>query len=346
MGHPAHVHLFKNFIWEMEKRGHEVKVTARDKDVTHQLLDAYHIPYEVVGKFVPGKIPVLKEWIYRSLKIAIIGRKFNADMYIGVLNPATAFAAWINRRFSLTFNDTEHAKFAKRVTFPFTDHILTPSCYIENIGKKQIRYVGYHELAYLHPHYFKPNPSILDEIGLKETDPFIIVRLVSWNAVHDENQSGLVDKIKLIQTLNHYRPVLISSEAELPEELKKYKIKISQEKILDLIHYSTLYLGEGATMASEAALCGTPSIYVSSLSGTMGNLNELEHIYGLVYSFSDSETALRKAEEILTDPESNTKWKIKQNQLMKEKIDVTSFMIQFIENYPASADEKRKISRS
>jgi predicted glycosyltransferase len=30
MGHPAHVHFFKNTIWELEKRGHEVKVTARD----------------------------------------------------------------------------------------------------------------------------------------------------------------------------------------------------------------------------------------------------------------------------------------------------------------------------
>ncbi|MDO9537119.1 MAG: hypothetical protein Q7J68_02245 [Thermoplasmata archaeon] len=41
MGHPAHVHLlqpgwlFKNTIWELEKQGHAVKVTARDKDVTN-----------------------------------------------------------------------------------------------------------------------------------------------------------------------------------------------------------------------------------------------------------------------------------------------------------------------
>ncbi len=33
MGHPAHVHSFRNAIRELEKRGHSVKVTARDKDV-------------------------------------------------------------------------------------------------------------------------------------------------------------------------------------------------------------------------------------------------------------------------------------------------------------------------
>jgi hypothetical protein len=33
IGHPAHVHFFKNAIRELEGRGHEVKVTARDKEV-------------------------------------------------------------------------------------------------------------------------------------------------------------------------------------------------------------------------------------------------------------------------------------------------------------------------
>lgn len=32
MGHPAHVHFWKNFIWEMEKQGHEFKVVVREKN--------------------------------------------------------------------------------------------------------------------------------------------------------------------------------------------------------------------------------------------------------------------------------------------------------------------------
>ncbi|WP_274925696.1 hypothetical protein [Methanogenium marinum] len=31
MGHPAHVHLFRNFISEMQNRGHEFLVTARKR---------------------------------------------------------------------------------------------------------------------------------------------------------------------------------------------------------------------------------------------------------------------------------------------------------------------------
>jgi predicted glycosyltransferase len=47
IGHPAHVHFFRNAIRELEKRGHSVKVTARDKDVALRLLEAYGIPYVV-----------------------------------------------------------------------------------------------------------------------------------------------------------------------------------------------------------------------------------------------------------------------------------------------------------
>lgn len=226
MGHPGHVHLFKNFIWEMQKRGHFIKITARDKDVTKQLLEAYNIPYELVGKPFPGKFSLFREWIYRTYRIFKIGRTFRADMYIGVLNPATAFSAWINHKYSLTFNDTEHAKFAKQITYPFTDHILTPSCYIGNIGKKQIRYNGYHELAYLHPNYFTPNPSVIKEVGLNVDEPYIILRFVSWGASHDVGQRGIINKIRLVQELKNYGRILITSESMLPAELQQYQIKI------------------------------------------------------------------------------------------------------------------------
>ena len=40
VNHPAHVHFFKYFIVEMRERGHEVLITASDKDVTIHLLNA------------------------------------------------------------------------------------------------------------------------------------------------------------------------------------------------------------------------------------------------------------------------------------------------------------------
>ena len=38
--HPAHVHFFRNFHEEMADRGHELCITARDKDRSVDLLRA------------------------------------------------------------------------------------------------------------------------------------------------------------------------------------------------------------------------------------------------------------------------------------------------------------------
>jgi uncharacterized protein len=337
MGHPAHVHLFKNFILEMENRGHEIKVTARDKEVTKYLLDAYRIPYELIGTPLSGKFPLFREWVMRTYGIVKIGRKFDADIYIGVLNPAAAFSAWFNRKVSLTFSDTEHAKFAKSVTFPFTDIILTPSCYNGEIGKKQICYAGYHEIAYLHPNYFTPNPAVLTEIGLTESDLFIIVRFISWNASHDVGQHGICDKVGLVKELEKYGRVLITSEGALPQELNAYQIHVSPEKLHDLLYYATLYVGDGGTTASEAAVLGTPAVFIStSYCGYQCD----EEKYGLLYLFPDPVSGvsegLKKIRDLLNDPHLKERSRANQLKLIKDKIDVTQFMIWFIENYPIS----------
>jgi len=341
MGHPGHVHLFKNFIWEMEKRGYEIKITARDKEVTKELLNKYNIPYELVGKPSPGKLNLIKEWIYRDYNIYMIAKEFNPDLLLGVLNPVTAHVGKLLNKPTITFTDTEHAKFAKKITFPFLDVICTPSCYREHAGKKQICYNGYHELAYLHPNYFTPNPAVLTELGIIEDDPFIVIRFVSWDASHDVGHHGILDKIGLVKELEKYGRVLITSEGALPPELEKYKIKVSPEKLHDLLYYATLYIGEGATTASECAVLGTHAIYVNTLR--LGYTDEEEEKYDLLYTFSNPETietdVLKKATELLEDPELKAKGKKKREKLLEEKIDVTAFMVDFIENYPESVSK-------
>ncbi|KAF5059985.1 hypothetical protein DSECCO2_330440 [anaerobic digester metagenome] len=342
MGHPGHVHLFKNFIREMRYRGHEVKITARDKEITLQLLRRYGFNFVQTGSGKTGNTNLIWEWISRSIEVFKISRKFRPDILLGVGNPSIAHAAMMLRKPSVIFTDTEHAKFGNRVTFPFASVICTPSCYCDDIGPKQVRYNGYHELAYLHPNHFIPNPAVLTELDLAEGDPFIIVRFVSWQASHDAGQHGIRDKVGLVKALEQYGRVLITSEGALPEELRSYQIRVSPEKLHDLLYYATLYVDEGGTTASEAAVLGTPSIYVSSLVGTMGNFIELEEGYGLLYSFTDGNAALGRAIEILQDPASKEKWKTKRERLLEDKIDITVFMIWFIENYPRSFTEMKE----
>lgn len=55
IGHPGHVHPFKYFIRDVEKRGHSVLITAENKEMTLDLLSKYHFNYIPVGEQKTGK---------------------------------------------------------------------------------------------------------------------------------------------------------------------------------------------------------------------------------------------------------------------------------------------------
>ncbi|GAJ15763.1 unnamed protein product [marine sediment metagenome] len=98
-------------------------------------------------------------------------------------------------------------------------------------------------------------------------------------------------------------------------------------------------------MATEAAILGTPSVYMSSLSNTMGNFVELEQKYDLIYSFREPDKAIQKATELLQQPDLKKQWAKKRQRLLSDKIDVTQFMVDLIENYPQSFYRYKEGSR-
>jgi predicted glycosyltransferase len=343
IGHPAHVHLFKNFVWEMEKRGHEILITTSKKDISIQLLDAYGFEYTHLGSYgfsiarKIANIPVMDLRMYRAVK------EFNPDMFVGMASVRAAHVSKLMRKISITFQDTEPGIRQDKILYGrFTDAILTPSCFKEDLGKKQIRYDGCHELAYLHPNYFKPNPAILDELGLSRDDKYIILRFVAWRSPHEVGKHSTINKKGLLRELEKYGQVFITSEGKLEKDLEKYKIKVSPEKLHDLLYFASLYIGEGATIATESAILGTPSIYISSLVGTMGNFEELEQKYGLIFNYDDPDKAMNKAVELIQKPNLKDEWQNKREKLLEDKIDVTAFMVWFVENYPKSVEKMKE----
>jgi predicted glycosyltransferase len=125
--------------------------------------------------------------------------------------------------------------------------------------------------------------------------------------------------------------VFITSEAELPAEFKPHQIHVPPHRIHDVLAFARLYLGEGATMATEAGLLGTPSIYVSSLVGTMGNFEELMDRYGLVYSTCDPAEALRQAVQLMELKDPKAELGRRRDRLLADKIDVARFVFELLE---------------
>ncbi|MCD1294906.1 hypothetical protein CUJ83_07835 [Methanocella sp. CWC-04] len=333
INHPADVHFFKDFIRLMRERGHKILITASKKDVSLELLDRYGLEYVELGSYgdsLPGKsfnIPVLDLKMYKAV------RGFNPDLLLGLSSIRAPHVSFLLKKRSVNFLDTEHSKEQRILYMPFVNKIYTPACFMQDLGKKQVRYDGYKELAYLHPDHFTPDIKTLEETGLKKDEKYFIIRSVSWRSSHDIGQHGIRDIQKLIIELEKHGKVLLSSEGPLDNSLKKYRVNISPEKIHDLLYYAALYIGEGATMAAEAAVLGTPSIYISSLKGKLGYLNELEQRYGLLYSFNDQNEAGKKIDELLTMPDIKDMWKSKKEIMLSEKIDVNEYMIGFVEDY-------------
>lgn len=338
-GHPAHVHSFKHIIRQLERNGHTIRICTTDKDLTLPLLKAEGFEYDVLGINRSGsllkKVALLVRAEYRMIKIA---RRFRPDLFVSRGSPISAHISRIFRKPHIIFNDTECAVLTDIITIPFSDAVCTPSCFRKDYRKKHVRFEGYKELAYLHPDYFRPDPDVYSELGLTAKDRFVIIRFVAWQATHDIRQHGFDSalKRKLIAELEKHARVYISSESPLPDEFQRYKITVRPEKMHNLIYYASLYIGEGATMATEAAILGTPSIYISTLGSRLGNISELEKDYGLMYTFDNPEVAIEKALAFVKQPDLKAEWSEKRRQMLANKTDVTKFMVDFIHNYPGS----------
>lgn len=341
MGHPAHVHFFKNVIWNLENRGHEVKIVVRDREIALNLLDSYGFEYSLFGQYRTNLVQKVLEIPKNDYIFYKIARDFKPDVLTGILNYTSSHIGKLIGKPSIIFTDTENAKLANKLVCPFADVVCTPSCYGGDFGSKHTKYNGYHELSYLHPDNYTPNPQILDDLGLDKNEKYIILRLVSWNAVHDIGDQGFKNLKETINSLEEYGRILITSESKLIPEFEKYKISAPPDKIHDLLNYAELYIGESATMASESAVLGTPSIYVST--SRRGYTDELEKKYELMYNFIESqqreERALEKGIELLGDKKTNKTWAKRRERMLRDKIDVAEFATELIESYAQKSNK-------
>lgn len=303
INHPAHVHYFRNVYHKLVANGNKVIVVSRNKEIEQELLSQYKIEFIGRGE---GAFSVIGKFLYQAYavtKLFRLIRKHKIDKVLSFMHPYGAQAAWLLKRKSILFSDTENANLHHKMSVPFATEVHTPACFERNLGEKHFRFNGFMELSYLHPDYFTPNSLVLDSIVYEKSKPITVIRFVSWGAVHDIGHTGIkkVDKVDLVKRLSKLSNVFISSESELPQELKSYALNIDKTQIHNLLYHSALFIGESATMASESAMLGTPAIYLDNEG--RGYTNFLENEYQIVFNFKeDSENvkkATRKAIEIL-----------------------------------------------
>ena len=170
----------------------------------------------------------------------------------------------------------------------------------------------YHELAYLHPNHFTPDPKIVEAYGIDTSKPYFVMRFASLNAHHDSGIKGINTEIaqRLIDILegsglDHFESdpsqlvpfssnslttnstsgnkprIYITSERPLEPQFEQYRIKINPLDMHHVMAFASLYIGDSQTMAAEAGVLGVPFVRFNDFVGRIGYLRELEDVYEL-----------------------------------------------------------------
>ncbi|MCE1164099.1 MAG: DUF354 domain-containing protein [Bacteroidetes bacterium] len=340
--HPAHVHLFRNFIKIMKSRNHNVYIAVKDIPAAKELLRTYGIRYIDYGQkshSIIGK--TLRQFKYDN-SIRKIVNELEIDLGIGT-SITIAHASKISSMKSFVFDDDDASvePLFSKFTHPFADYLISPDVLKhERTKPNHIVYPGFHELAYLHPNRFTPDARVLDSLGLEKGEKFFILRFNAFKAHHDIGIKGLNmdQKRSLVDTLTKFGRVFITTEDRIDKEFVKYQLKSKPEDIFSLLFYARLFVGDSQTMTNEAAVLGTPSLRLNSFVGRISYLEQQEKKYKLAFGFKPNEfnLLLYKIVGLLSNPKLKDEWQEKRKVMLADKIDETAFLVDLIDKYPGS----------
>jgi predicted glycosyltransferase len=273
--------------------------------------------------------------------LLIVCLRFKPDIIFSPTSPYTGHIARILHIKHICWGDTETATINLKSSLPFIDSLLLPDCFYEKVDSKKVVYFkSYKEIAYLHPNHFKSDPSILQKLGINAAEKIILMRFSALHAIHDIGLASEVEKnsvliLNYISRLSLYARVFIScTEKEPGKEFDIYKLDIHPADYISLLSFCSLYIGEGTTTASEAGVLGVPWIAIRPLR--LGYLEDQEKIYDLGFRTDNIKLAFETALNWIQHDNMKIEWAIKRRKLLNEKIDFTSFLVWFIENYPES----------
>jgi len=325
-------------------------VSVRDIPSAKKLLKIYNIRYIDYGtksdSLLKKSLKQLKyDWTLRN-----IVNELKIDVGIGT-SITIAHVSKLTRMksFILDDDDSDVEPLFANFAHPFCDYLLSPDVLNYERNKPNcITYPGYHELAYLHPKRFNPDSEVLKEIGIEKGQKYFIMRFNAFKAHHDIGVKGFSQgqKRQIISRLEKEGKVFITTETEIEKEFEKYKLNISPEKIFSVLSYATLFIGDSQTMTNEAAVLGTPSIRLNSFVNRISYLKEQEEKYKLAFGFKPEEfnKMLLKVDELLNMPDLGGIWLNRRKKMLSEKIDVTKFLVELIDNYPNSLLRTKKDS--
>jgi len=277
-----HVLVMKPLAAQLERSGHRVVFTARDRSSTRALLDLHGLEYILVGggsrRGLAGKV---SSTLRRAMELARIGRRLGADVSFGHGSRALPIASALAGVPSVTMYDYEWVDptifniFCRSILLPA---VIGPGRAAEaGISKRRMQFFdGYKEELYLSG--WTPDPSARAILGPDEGMIRVLVRPPAVMAHYHAAQSQEIcrDLLDLLYAMSGVQIVLIPREGSgLPAARPGGARILVPERAVDgpsLLWNMDLVAGGGGTMTREAAVLGVPS--VSFFMGRQGRVDE------------------------------------------------------------------------
>ncbi|MDS0475098.1 DUF354 domain-containing protein [Natrinema sp. 1APR25-10V2] len=330
---PAHVHLYRNAVDRLEAAGHDVLVLTREYACTTDLLDYFDMPYRIYGDHGTeqfSRLRFARELGGQFLSIGTQAVRFDPDVVFG-RGPYAAYAGTLTRTPVVLVLDDEPGDFNHTVSRPFADCIISPEVTRRDLGDDHYTFDGFKECAYLHPEVFEPSGDVREYLDVDPDEPYVLVRFNALDALHDADLEGFRPEQRrdLIERLSEEATVFVSDEGGEMDlrELPARPYDLHPALIHDAMAEASLLVADTGTMATEAALLGTPAFrYRGTDDHEYGEFRELERA-GLAEQF-DAYAAVRdRSLEILADDGTDERWQRRRREYVGDLVNLTDLLV-------------------
>jgi predicted glycosyltransferase len=287
-----HVPFFGPIIKELEERGCQVVLTARDCFQVCELADMAGLKYRKIGRhYGKNSIAKLVGLGFRVVQMTPFALREKPTITVCHGSRSLLVLSALLGIPSINIADYEHAD--HRLTtwlgsvqnkWVMTPDVIPPDIFVKHGMLKDhvLHYPGIKEDVYTP--FFKPDPSLKDTLGLQSTDVVVTIRPPATEAHYHnpESEKLLMAVFELLGAHPEIKTILLprthKQEAELrqarPEMFAAGAILVPKHAVdgLDLIWYSDVVISGGGTMNREAAALGIP-VY-SLFRGTMGAVDK------------------------------------------------------------------------
>ncbi|MGA2431064.1 MAG: DUF354 domain-containing protein [Candidatus Acidiferrum sp.] len=279
-----HVPFFLPIIKELENRGAEVVLTARDIYQVCELLKFFKLPCKVVGGHY-GKNKVFKVLgnCLRSAQLLPTAAWQRPSVALSHGSRAQVLACKVLGIPTIMMHDYEHST---KTGFVEPDWTFMPNVIPDGLMSKQsgrtLKYPGLKEDVYV-PR-FRPDPSVLNVLGISPSSLLVTLRPPATEAHYHnpEAEQLFAETLRLLAEKPNTRAVALPRNGKQGAELRKQwahliasgSLIIPETPVdgLNLIWFSDLVVSGGGTMNREAAALGVP-VY-SVFRGKIGAVDQ------------------------------------------------------------------------